>query len=503
MAAGFVASGHPVKRRSEARVSASMAVNGVMAGTVKGAMATTQAATSAAFFDLDRTLLLGASGPHISEALRRHQLVGQRPVPGERLLFGLFNTIGETLPAILLTRQGARAAKGWSVDTVRVAADELAEVLETEVEPFAVETIAEHKAEGRALVLATTTPYDLIAPLAKRLGFDDVLATRYRVASDGTYDGTIDGEFVWSRGKARSVGAWASAHLIELADSYAYSDSVFDIPMLSLVGNPVAVNPDPRLLAYAAFRGWPRIWFNAPPGVPKPLGVEPQQVIAQLARPELMPWIDLRVEGIDHIPADGGALLAPNHRSYLDPLVVAYAGARRNRPVRFLAKKEITDAPVIGSLTKALGAIRVDRGSGSTAPMIEAARALRAGEIVAVFPQGTIPRGHAFFEPQLRGRYGAARLANDTGMPVIPVGVWGTERAWPRNSRMPYLLNLADPPTVTVTIGEPYHPGSTDPEQATAELMDRIVELLPPEARRRCQPSGADIAATFPPGTVS
>lgn len=461
-------------------------------------------AISAAFFDLDRTLLLGASGPVIAEAFRRHGLIGDRLAVGEKLAFGFFNLFGETLPSILLTRQGARAAKGWSVATVGAAAAEIADELVERVEPFAREAIREHAEAGRKLVLATTTPHDVIEPFARRMGFDDVLATRYRVREDPekglVYDGSIDGEFVWSQGKARSVSVWARANGVELADSYAYSDSIYDLPMLSRVGHPVAVNPDPRLLAYAALRGWPRVWFNAPPGVPKPIGVEPQEVVATLARPELLPWIRIEIEGLENLPAEGGLLLASNHRSYLDPLVVSFAAARASRPVRFLAKKEVTDAPLVGSLTTALGAIRVDRGSGSDAPLIEAARALRAGELVAVFPQGTIPRGAAFFEPELKGRYGAVRLAIETGCPILPVGLWGTEKAWPRNARLPYLMNLADPPRVTVRIGEPYRPSSDDPAEATVELMARITDLLPPEARERITPTEAQLARTFPPG---
>ncbi len=458
---------------------------------------------AAAFFDLDRTLLLGASGPVLSAALRRHGVLSDRLAVGERLAFGLYDLIGETLPSILLTRQGVRATKGWSVAAVRRAAEEAAPELEARVEPFALETMAEHRAAGRKLVLATTTPHDLIGPFAERLGFDGVLATRSRIAAgdDGpVYAGSVDGEFVWSAGKARSVAVWARANGIELADSYAYSDSIFDVPLLSRVGYPVAVNPDPRLLAYAAVRGWPRVWFNAPPGVAKPLGVELQDVVANLARPELFPWLDIDLRHLDRLSSDGGALLAANHRSYLDPLMVAFAAARAGRPARFLAKKEVTDAPVSGAVVRALGAIRVDRGSGSEAPLVEAGRALRAGELVAVFPQGTIPRGRAFFDPELRGRHGAVRLAIGAGTPIVPVGLWGTEQAWPRNARLPYLMNLADPPTVTIRIGQPYHPTTDDLDGATKELMARIAELLPPEAARAVDPTEAQLACTRPPG---
>ena len=461
------------------------------------------ARTSAAFFDLDRTLLLGASGPTISSALRTHGLLPERSIPGESLVFAVFNVFGETLPSMFLTRQGARAAKGWSLSAVEAAGRDLAEKLAAKVEPFARATLEDHQQEGRRIVLATTTPYHLVKPFADVMGFDDVLATRYRVAKDGTYDGSIDGEFVWSLGKARMVEAWARANVVDLGESYAYSDSFYDIPMLSKVGNPVAVNPDPRLFAYAVARRWPRVWFNAPDGVPKPLGIELQDVVNTVAQPQLWPWLSIELNNLENLPESGSVIMTPNHRSYLDPAIVAHAAGRRGRPARFLSKKEVTDAPLVGSLVKALGAIRVDRGSGSEQPMVEAARALGAGELIAVFPQGTIPRGPAFFDPVLKGRYGAVRLAQQTGAPVVPVGIWGTEKAWPRASRVPYVMNLADPPTVTVTVGRPYRiDGDADVEAATVELMARIVDLLPPEASEAHEPTEAELALTYPGGRI-
>ncbi len=455
--------------------------------------------TTAAFFDLDRTLLLGASGPTISAALRAHGLLPDKSIPGEKALFAFFNVFGETLPSILLTRQGARAAKGWLLEDVKLAANDLAEPLAAAVEPFAVQAMAKHASKGAKLVLATTTPFDLVEPFAELIGFDAVLATRYRVdATTGRYDGTIDGEFVWAQGKSRSVVAWARANSVELADSFAYSDSFFDVPMLSKVGNPIAVNPDPRLFAFATAKGWPLRWFNAPEGVPKPVGVEPQAVIRKMAQPELLPWVKIDVQGADRLPAEGGALLAANHRSYLDPLLMAYTTGQSGRPVRFLAKKELTDTPVIGPITKSLGAIRVDRGSGSKEPMIAAADCLAGGELVAVFPQGTIPRGLDFFEPTLHGRHGTVRLAIENETMIVPIGIWGTEKVWPRSNKLPYLLNLANPPTVTVMIGEPYLPSSSDLDAATDELMAKISALLPAEAREKRVPSERELALTYP-----
>ena len=132
--------------------------------------------------------------------------------------------------------------------------------------------------------MATTTPYDLVKPLADRLGLDDVVATRYGVNADGTYDGTLDGPFVWAAGKLAAVREWAAEHGIDLAESYAYCDSVYDSPLLAAVGHPVVVNPDPRMVVMAAARRWPIRNLDVPPGVVKipVLGMELQRLAMQL-----------------------------------------------------------------------------------------------------------------------------------------------------------------------------------------------------------------------------
>ncbi len=103
------------------------------------------------------------------------------------------------------------------------------------------------------------------------------------------------------------------------------------------------------------------------------------------------------------------------------------------------------DAPIVGQVAAAMGGIRVDRATGSDEPLQAAADALAGGEMVVMMPEGTIPRGPAFFDPVLRGRWGAARLAQMTGAPVIPVGLWGTEKVWPRSEPPPEHAQLHRP----------------------------------------------------------
>ena len=454
---------------------------------------------AAAFFDLDRTLLRGASGPVISEALRTVGVLADRTIPGERFVYRVFDLIGETRPSMALTRQAARFASGWARDAVEAAGEHAAKVLVDAVQPFALPLFDEHRRAGRALVLATTTPHDLVKPLADLLGFDDVVATRYGVR-EGKYDGTIAGEFVWGRGKLRAVERWARERDVDLAESYAYSDSWYDAPLLAAVGHPHAVNPDPRLALLAAVRRWPIVSFDSPPGVPKVLGIEPQLVLQALARPELIPYARFDIEGVEHVPDAGAAVLVGNHRSYFDPMAMGLALAKRGRPVRFLGKKEVFDAPVVGPLARAFGGIRVERGSGSDEPLQAAAQALEAGELVALMPQGTIPRGPAFFDPVLKGRWGAARLAQMTDAPVIPVGLWGTEHVWPRNARLPAVWNVTNPPLVTVRVGPPVKLAHRSVAADTKKIMAAIVELLPPEAREHREPTEDELARTYPPG---
>ena len=174
----------------------------------------------AAFIDLDRTLLSGASGPAISAALRSTKLVPQS-VPGESLLYRVFNTVGETLPSMLLARQGATAMKGKSQRIVREAVATAIPELNKLVQPFARTAIEQHRANGDKVVLATTTPYDFIEQFARSLGFDDVIATRYEVDAGGLYTGELDSRFVWSGGKLASVSEWCSNNGVSLTDRAA------------------------------------------------------------------------------------------------------------------------------------------------------------------------------------------------------------------------------------------------------------------------------------------
>ena len=453
----------------------------------------------AAFFDLDRTLLSGASAHVVSRVLRETGVVS-RNIPGESLMYQVFETFGENLPSMVLGRQAVIAMRGHSREEVRAASRTAAPDILAMVQPYANQVIDGHRAEGRKVVLATTTPRDLIEPFAELMGFDDVIATTYAVDADGCYTGELDGQYVWSRGKRDAVKRWADEHGVDLAGSYAYSDSVFDEPLLASVGNPFCVNPDWRLRLMAAARRWPVMHLDVPLGVAKVpvVGLEAQQVLMKFARPEVFPYARFKISGTENIPTDGAAIICGNHRSYFDIAAVSLAVAKTGRAVRFLGKKEVFDAPVIGPLAAALGGIRVERGTGSDEPLRAATESLVAGDLVALMPQGTIPRGRAFFDPVLKGRWGAAKLAAQTKAPVIPIGIWGTEKVWPRNAKLPNITNVTSPPDVIIVVGAPVPLSYTDADADTAAIMAAISALLPPEGREYYEPTEDELRRSYP-----
>jgi putative phosphoserine phosphatase / 1-acylglycerol-3-phosphate O-acyltransferase len=272
---------------------------------------------------------------------------------------------------------------------------------------------------------------------------------------------------------------------------------VYDTPLMSAVGHPVVVNPDPRMVFMAAARRWPTLHLDVSPGVVKVpvVGLELQRLAMAFARPSMVPFADIDISGVEHIPTEGPAILVGNHRSYFDATVMAMVVARTGRTIRFLGKKEVFDVPVFGTLARAMGGIRVNRGTGSEEPLKAAIEALEGGEVV-----GLMPRGPAFFDPVLRGRWGAARLAQATGAPVIPIGLWGTEQVWPRNARVPKVFNIVDAPTVTARVGKPVELKHQDLEADTEKIMKAITKLLPREARKPYDPTREQLAATYPPG---
>ena len=179
-----------------------------------------------ALTDADHGLPVAPPNGHAAEGRRVHllELLALRAL-GLALLAPPAPAAAGTLGAAAAAGPAPwTAAEGAGASVVSVALHLAADSLGALVQPLAAPLFAEHRAAGRPVVLATTTPYDLVAPLVARLGLDGVVATRYGVDADDNYDGTLDGPFVWSTGKLAAVREWAGQNGVDLAPSYAYRD---------------------------------------------------------------------------------------------------------------------------------------------------------------------------------------------------------------------------------------------------------------------------------------
>ncbi len=176
-------------------------------------------------------------------------------------------------------------------------------------------------------------------------------------------------------------------------------------------------------------------------------------------------------EGEENVPRTGGAILAINHVSYLDFAITGTAALPAGRFVRFMAKKEIFDNKLAGPLMRGMHHINVDRSNGS-ASFVAALRALKSGEIIGIFPEGTISTSF-----EIKGlKSGAVRLAMGAGVSVIPTIVWGSQRIWTKGVKRD-LRRKSYP--VTVSFGEPitYQRGD-DVEQAELNLRETLLGML-------------------------
>ena len=204
----------------------------------------------------------------------------------------------------------------------------------------------------------------------------------------------------------------------------------------------------------------------------------------------------VRVEGLEHVPRDRGAVLAFNHHSYVDFLMVAWGPVRKlKRPVRFLAKREIWQSRWVGWVVRWGEAVPVDRTSASAraGAFDAAAEALQHGDLVAVAPEQTISRSFDL----LPLRTGAVRMAQQAGAPIVPAIGWGSHRALTKGQ--PKRIRPGLP--VTVRFGPPVHVDpDEDPAAATERLRQRMAAML--DEVQRDYPGGLPSGAAWVPARL-
>ncbi|MFD6159077.1 HAD-IB family hydrolase [Nocardia sp. NPDC060256] len=355
--------------------------------------------------------------------------------------------------------------------------------------PEAWQLIRTHQAAGHTVVLTSSLTRFQVAPAAAELGIEHVLTTPM-AAQDGILTGYPDGKTLWRNGKAEAVREFA-ADGIDLARSYAYADSTADLPLLSLVGHPVAVNPDAQLSTVAAERDWPTLRFR-PRQAARPVdyarttagfagllggafyGVaakSPTRDHRQMADGLLehaagntlsIAGVHVRVTGAANARAPRPAVFLFNHQSQFDIIIVPEV---LHGGVTGIGKKELTRNPIFGPLMRFVGVTFIDRSStdkakAALAPVVDT---LRGGLSIAVAPEGT-----RSYTPEVGPfKKGAFHIAIQAGVPVIPIVIRNAGEICWRNSM------VARPGTVDVAILDPIDVSAWDPN----DMDDKVAAV--------------------------
>jgi putative phosphoserine phosphatase/1-acylglycerol-3-phosphate O-acyltransferase len=396
-----------------------------------------------AFFDVDRTLLAGFS----AVSFMRERITSGRAGPGE-LAQGMLGTL-----SFMMGRTGFSGFVAAHTQAYRgipeASLDELGqEVFEkhlaTEIYPESRALVRAHLEAGHTVALVSSaTPYQ-VDPVARDLGVEHVLCTRLE-SEDGVLTGGVVHPTCFGRGKLLAAGDLADRLGVDLDQSFFYSDSADDLPLLENVGFPRPTNPDATLAQLAKERRWPVQRFSsrgrpdlvqvartalaygsllpsALAGVAVGLVNRSQREATNMAGAlwgdlaTSLAGVDLRVEGEEHLWSHRPAVFIFNHQSGLDaPLMLKMV----RRDATGVAKKEILNNPIFGPLFSAGGAVFVDRADSKKAieALAPAVDALKQGLSLIIAPEGTRQK-----TPRLgRFKKGAFHMAMQAGVPIVPV----------------------------------------------------------------------------------
>lgn len=212
---------------------------------------------AAAFFDLDKTIIAKSSTLAFTKSLYRAGLLSGSTLAKAGVAQAYYQAFGADHDQLeRIKDELAQLTEGWDKNEVEALVEETVdEVVAPLVYAEALAIIDEHKRAGRRVVVISASPEEIVRPLCRYLGIEDVIATRSKIDENDRYTGEIE-LYVYGPVKAEAMEAKAEEWDIDLGESYGYSDSATDIPMLEVVGHPVAVNPDTELAARAEEKGW-------------------------------------------------------------------------------------------------------------------------------------------------------------------------------------------------------------------------------------------------------
>jgi len=223
------------------------------------------ARSGAAFFDLDKTLISRSSTLAFSRPFYRHGLISRTAMIRGAFAQAVFRRAGADHERMERIRsQASQLCRGWQAERVReIVSRHLDDTIVPHLYAEARALVSGHLEAGRDVIVVSASGHEVVDPIAALLGADTVIATQMVIA-DGRYTGDV-AFYAYGEAKAAKMRELAAQRGYRLADCYAYSDSITDLPMLEAVGHPTAVNPDRALRQVAAARNWPVLSFAAPP----------------------------------------------------------------------------------------------------------------------------------------------------------------------------------------------------------------------------------------------
>ena len=211
----------------------------------------------AAFFDLDKTIIAKSSTLAFTKPMFKAGMLSGTTLAKAGIAQAYYQAFGADHSQLeRIKEELSNLTAGWDQVEVEALVEETVnEVVAPLVYAEALAIIDDHRREGRRIVVISASPEEIVRPLCRYLGIEDVIATKSEIDEEGRYTGKIE-RYAYGPAKAEAMVEMADAEDIDMEESYAYSDSATDIPMLEAVGHPVVVNPDSELLKVAEERGW-------------------------------------------------------------------------------------------------------------------------------------------------------------------------------------------------------------------------------------------------------
>jgi len=450
-----------------------------------------------ALFDLDQTLLAGFS----AVAFFRERLLSGRMSPrelGESLLGALAFGLGRTGFSGFVAATTA-AYRGLAETVMEEVGEEVFEKhLATEIYPESRALVRAHREMGHTLAIVSSATRYQAEPLARELGIEHVLCTRLEV-TDGVFTGKVVHPTCYGEGKAHAAIELASRCDLDLGESYFYTDSHEDLPLLEIVGRPRPLNPNARLAQTAKERQWPvrrfhsrgtptlgdlartglflgsivpSVWAGVAAGLVNRSQREAINMLGSIwgDLATSLAGVDLRVEGEEHLWSHRPAVFVFNHQSGLDAVLMV---KMLRRDVTGVGKQEIKRNPIFGPLFMATGTVFIDRADRARAidALKPAVQALKEGRSLVIAPEGTRSA-----TPRLgRFKKGAFHIAMEAGVPIVPVVFRNVLDALPKNAL------VVRPATVEAVVLPPVDTSGWTRESLDAEIeaiRQRYLEVL-------------------------